>query len=139
MVRAERILTSATGRTVEVEGILADVAPKSLVVRDAHRDVTVLAASTIVPWLHRHARVLSPEQVAQIGAAAALASTWYQGDEVAGGPHGVRARFEALRSEVRKAWQRQLAWAVGISILGVGSFVVITYSILASALSAFGS
>ena len=138
MGRAERILTAATGRPVEVAAILAIVAPKSLVVRDAHRDVTVLAADAIVSWLHRHARVLDAEQVSLIASTAALASTWYQGDELSSGPDRVRERFEELRTEVRAAWKRQVLWAIGISLLGVGSFAVITYSILANALAALG-
>ena len=139
MGRAERILSSASGRSVEVAGILAVVASKSLVVRERHRDVAVLAANTVVPWLYRHARGLEPEEVSIITAAARRASTWFQTEEQSNQPQSVRGSFEELRSDVRKAWRTQLVWAIGISILGIGSFVAITYSILMNALGAFGS
>ena len=138
MGRAERILSSASGRPVEVAGILAVVAPKSLIVRERHRDVAVLAANTVVPWLLRHSRSLAPAEVSTITAAAGLASTWFPADEQSDQPESVRERFEELRSDVRKVWRTQLAWAIGISILGVGSFAVITYSILMNALGSFG-
>lgn len=139
MGRAERILSKASGQPVEVAGILAIVAPKSLVVRERHRDVAVLAANTVVPWLLRHKRALSPDEVTRITAAAGLASTWFQGNEQSGPPLSVREDFEELRTEVRNAWRTQLGWAIGISILGVGSFAAITYSILMNALGQFGS
>ena len=138
MGRAERMLSTAAGSPVEVAGILAVVAPKSLVVRERHRDVAVLAASHIVPWLLRHKRSLSAAEVSHISTAAALASTWFQGQEQSGQPRWVRDCFEVLRSQVRSAWRVQIAWAAGISILGVGSFAAITYSILRSALGAIG-
>lgn len=139
MGRAERILSSASGRRVEVAGILAVVAPKSLIVRERHRDVAVLAANTIVPWLLRHKRALAPDEVSIITEAAARPSTWFQGGEQSDQPHSVREAFEALRAEVSSAWRTQLAWAIGISILGVGSFAAITYSILMNALGSFGA
>jgi hypothetical protein len=139
MGRAERMLSSATGSPVEVAGILAVVAPKSLVVREKHRDVAVLAAAQIVPWLLRRGRVLSPAEVSHISTAAALASTWYQAADEGGQPQSVRDCFERLRSGVRKARRIQLAWAIGFSILGVGSFAGITYSILLTALGSNGS
>lgn len=138
MGRAERLLTKAAGTSVEVAGILAIVAPKSLVVHEKHRDVAVLLSSHIVAWLHRHHRVLNPAEVSHIAAAAALASTWYLGVEQSDQPQSVREQFELLRAEVRSAWRAQLAWAIGISILGVGAFAAITFSILTSALDSFG-
>ena len=138
MGRAERILSSASGRPVEVAGILAVVAPKSLVVRERHRDVAVLAANTVVPWLLRHSRALEPAEVSIITTAAKRASTWFPADEQSGQPESVRKLFEELRVEVLKAWRTQLAWAIGISILGIGSFAAITYSMLMNALGSIG-
>jgi hypothetical protein len=45
MGRAERMLSAGAGRPVEVSGILAIVAPKSLVVRERHRDVAVVPST----------------------------------------------------------------------------------------------
>jgi hypothetical protein len=138
MGRAERMLTAAAGSPVEVAGILAVVASKSLVVRERHRDVAVLSATQVVPWLLRHRQVLTPEEVSHIGTAAGLASTWYQDGKFAVQPDSVRARFELLRSDVRRAWRIQLGWAVGVSLLGIGGFGVLTYAILVNALGTFG-
>jgi len=139
MGRAERLLTAAAGRAVEVSGILAVVAPKSLVVREKQRDVAVLPSSALVGWLLRHKRTLTPADVEQVGAAASLASTWYvDGTVLPVEPNGQRERFEALRSEVRAAWRTQLAWTLAASIATVGGFTALTYSILMSAIGSFG-
>ncbi len=139
MGRAERMLSSATGSPIEVAGILAIVAPKSLVVRDKHRDVAILTSSHIVPWLLRHRRVLTAAEVSHIRTAASLASTWFHTGAEQTKPLSVRAQFESLRADVRSAWRTQLTWAVGVSALGVGAFGVITYSILLNALGSFGN
>ncbi len=138
MGRAERSLTAAAGSPVEVSGILAMVAAKSVVVREKHRDVAVLSAGHIVGWLQRHKRVLSAAQVSHIGTAASLASTWDTTAVDGDCPDDWRRQFEALRSDVRAAWRVQMAWAVGVSAVGVGAFAVITYSILLSAIGSFG-
>ena len=138
MGRAERMLASAAGGHIEVGGILAIVAPKSLVVREKHRDVAVLASTHLVTWLLRHRPTLTPTEVSRIATAASLASTWFPTEPGPAQPASVRERFELLRAEVRSAWRTQLAWAVGISALGVGAFAVITYTILMNALTSFG-
>jgi hypothetical protein len=134
MGRAERMLSAAAGSPVQVAGILAIVAPKSLVVREKHRDVAVLAAPNVVAWLHRSKRVLSPAEVSHISTAASLASTWSSTPESAD-PQSIGARFEQLRSEVRTAWRTQLAWAISLSAVGVGGFGGLTYAILLNAIS----
>jgi len=137
--RAERLLSTAVGSTVEVSGILAVVAPKSLVVRDRQRDVAVLQSSHLVSWLTRQKRTLSPSEIARIGEAASLASTWYNdGAPPEPTPECQRDLFEALRAEVRGAWRVQLCWAIGVSVAAVGTFAGITYSILVSAIGSFG-
>jgi hypothetical protein len=138
MGKVERILGAATGAQVEVSGILAVVAAKTLVVRERHRDVAVLASNHVVSWLLRRQRSLSPEQIARIGAAASLAATWNRPESVDAKPAAVRAQFERLRSEVRQAWRIQLSWVIGTSALVVGTFAVITYSILLNALGTTG-
>jgi len=138
MGSAERILSAASGSAVEVSGILAVVAAKSLVVREKHRDVAVLAAANLVPWLQRHKRLLSPEEVARLGTAASLASTWSSEHTTDDRPQLVREQFEALRTEVRRAWTVQLSWAIGTTVVGVGAFAGITYAILMNAIGSFG-
>lgn len=139
MGRAERLLTAAAGRPVEVSGILAVVAPKSLLVREKQRDVAVLESSNIVGWLLRHKRVLAPSDVEQFGAAASLASTWYDdGTAAAVEPQGQRERFERLRAEVRSARRIQIAWTIGLGLLAIAGFAGMTYSILDSTIGSFG-
>jgi hypothetical protein len=137
MGQAERLLSESTGHPVQVAGILAIVAPKSLVVTEKHRDVTIVPASQLVPWLMKRKGALSYAGVARIGAAAARASTWHQAERHASEPLHVRDCFEALRREVRRAWRTQVAWIVGTSVLAIGTFGVITYSILSSAIESF--
>lgn len=139
MGRAERLLTAAAGRPVEVSGILAVVAPKSLLVREKQRDVAVLESSQVVGWLVRHKRALATSDVEEFGAAASLASTWYD-DGIAAPvePHGQRERFEKLRAEVRSARRAQIAWTLGLGLLAVGGFAGMTFAILASTIGSFG-
>ena len=138
MGSAERILSAAAGSPVEVSGILAVVAAKNLVVREKHRDVAVLSASHLVGWLQRHKRVLTAAEVSHLGTAASLASTWSQHEVTDEQPLLVREQFETLRSEVRRAWRVQLTWAIGTTVVGVGTFAAITYAILMSAIGSFG-
>ena len=139
MGRAERLLTAAAGRPVEVSGILAVVAPKTLDVRERQRDVAVLPSSTIVPWLVRQKRTLGVADVDQIAAAAKLPSTWFDDGRVPEPePEFQRERFERLRTEVRRAWRVQLSWAVGLSASAVGAFAGLTYAILVNAIGSFG-
>jgi hypothetical protein len=136
--RVEKVISDAAGRSVEVSGILAIVAAKSLVVRGRHRDVAVLPSDHLVGWLSRRRRVLSHEDVLQIGTVAALETTWHQGALENAEPGFQRERFEALRAEVRSAWLIQLTWAIGVSVVVVGTFAVVTWSILMNAIESFG-
>ena len=138
MGRAERSLTAAAGYAVEVSGIIAMVAAKSLVVREKHRDVAVLGASHIVGWLQRHKRVLRAAQVSHISTAASLASTWFQSAADGDCPTALRRQFEVLRADVGRARRTQVAWAIAFSALGIGTFAGITYSILLTAVGASG-
>ena len=138
MGRAERMLASAAGGQIDVGGILAIVAPKSLVVREKHRDVAVLASSHVLTWLLRQRPTLTPAEVSQITTAALLVPTWFASESEPVQPSPLRQQFEILRAQVRSAWRTQLSWAVAASTLGVGAFGVITYTILLNAVSSFG-
>jgi len=138
MGRAERLLSTAAGVPVEVSGILAVVEPKSLTVREPHRDVAVLHASTLVRWLVGRKRVLSAAQVAAIGDAAKGESTWHTSDSPVDDPRKLRERFELLRRQVTRAWHVQMFWATTATVIGAGAFIAVTYTILLSALRTFG-
>lgn len=139
MGRAERFLMSAAGISVEVSGILAVVAAKSITVRDKHRDVSVLSIAAIADWLGARPEVLSAGQVAVVARAAALESTWHRGDEPVGDRRKLLARFGAVRADVRRAWRLQVLWATATTVFGAGGFVLVTYSILVNALAALSA
>jgi hypothetical protein len=139
MGRVERLLGTAAGFAVEVSGILAVVEPKSLVVREAHRDVAVLSASTIARWLSGRARVIQPVEVEAIAAVARRASTWQVAIAPTDDPVEQRERFDSLRGEVDRAWSLQRLWATAITVTAAGAFIVVTYSILVAAIGSGGS
>jgi hypothetical protein len=139
MGRVERLLSSASGIAVEVSGILAVVAAKSITVREKHRDVTVLSTASLVQWLLDRPVVLSRVEIASIGDSAELAATWHHDGEPVGDKEALRAAFVTLRSQVRAAWRLQVIWATATTIVGAGGFVLVTYSILLSALGSVGS
>ena len=134
MGRVERVLSTATGHAVEVSGILAVVAPKSLTVRQRHRDVEVLAADEITSWLSGRRRVLSPDDVREIAAAAADPANWTPDTSTRRDGAALAARFESRRLEVTRAWRRQLTWAIVASLIAVGGFLAVTYVILLTSL-----
>jgi len=136
MGRTERLLTAAAGSPVEVSGILAVVAAKSLTVRDKHRDVTVLPSGGLAEWLLEQPRVLGAQEVGAIAASAALESTWHVSATRVDDRGALRASFDALRVDVRRAWRRQVVWATLATLLGAGGFIVVTVSVLFSALAA---
>ena len=147
MGRAERVLTVAAQTPVEVAGVLVVVAAKSITVRDKHRDVTVLPSSAVLQWILARPPVLTPGDVARIGAAAALDSTWYTGsrpsgtehaETMPGDKHELLVRFAEYRAEVRRAWRRQVTWATGTAVVGAAGFILVTYSILINAFSSLG-
>jgi hypothetical protein len=151
MGRAERLLSAAVARnghpvSVEVAGILAIVAAKSITVREKHRDVTVLPTPSIAQWLTEAPRFIAPADVVEIGRAARLESTWTLDEAVdpaaAADPvdrGSLAARFAALRAEVRSAWRLQVFWATATTLVGAGGFVLVTYSILVNALASLSS
>ncbi len=129
MGRVERLLASATGTAVEVSGILAVVDPKSLVVREAHRDVAVIAASTIVRWLRGRTTIFQPDVVENIATIAGRASTWRFVTVQTDDPAELRGRFDRLRGEVDRAWSVQRLWATALTVAAAGAFILAAYSI----------
>ena len=134
MGRVERLLSTAAGRAIEVSGVLAVVSPKTLTVRQKHRDVEVLSSDRLAAWLMGRRRVLSPEEVEEVAAAAGHATTWHQDESAPLDSHDLRARFDRVRAQVTRAWRLQVGWAAFITLVGAGSFFVVTYVILLSAL-----
>lgn len=138
MGRAERLLGTAAGFPVEVSGVLAVVAAKSIAVHEKHRDVSVVPAESLVQWLTGRSVVRSRDEVMAIAEAAAASSTWHQEGEAVGDRGDLRTRFAALRAEVRRAWQLQVVWAAVATLIGASGFIFVTYSILVNTLASLG-
>lgn len=133
MGRVERMLTTAVGRPVEVSGVLAVVSPKSLVVRQQHRDVAVVPSGNLAAWLADRRPTLGAAEVDDIAAVARRDSTWHQGEDSLETAAEVRCRFDAVRAIVRAAWRLQLLWVSVVTAVGVGGFVLLTYAIFLNA------
>ncbi|MFB4302188.1 nuclease-related domain-containing protein [Actinomadura sp. NTSP31] len=76
--RARALLTDACGRHVPVHAVVVFVGAKGFTVRNGGpKDVTVLPdVKALHRWLRRRGRVLTPEQVANVHAAAQRPKTW---------------------------------------------------------------
>jgi hypothetical protein len=132
MGRAERLLGAAAGEPVEVSGIIAVFAARSITVHEQHRDVAVLAASDLVSWLSGRAPTLSPERVAAIGESAGRADTWHRSLPV-GDRAILRSGFDRVDRLVRRAGRRRTGWlvsAIGVSALALGVAVETFMTIL---------
>ena len=134
MGRVERILSVAAGFQIEVSAILAVVSPKSLTVRQKHRDVEILTAAQLDQWLTLRRRVLAPEDVMAIAEAAQKSSTWHMDDTPRVDAITMREGFENLRGEVTGAWRLQLLWVGTLAVAAAGAFIGVMYEILAAAL-----
>lgn len=139
MGRVERLLSVASGRAVEVAAILAVVDPKSLTVREAHRDVAVLPSATIAAWLSGRPAVLAPEDVAAFTRIASLPGTWQATTVDISETRALRAGFDALHREVTRAWNLQRVWLTATTVAGGGAFIFVTYAILAVAVGSTGN
>ncbi|MDL4815229.1 nuclease-related domain-containing protein [Actinomadura opuntiae] len=76
--RARTLLATACGRHVPVHAVVVFVGAKDFTVRNGGpKDVTVLPnVKALRRWLRRRGRVLSPEQVVDVHAAARRPNTW---------------------------------------------------------------
>lgn len=138
MGRVERLLGAGSNGSVEVSGVLAVVDPKTLTVRQKHRDVAVIQSTELVRFLHEQRRVLSEGDVQRIGAAAETPITWTDECTEVADIAGLRASFTELRRNVTSAWRRQIFWVTLITVFGAGGFMLLTWMIMVNALQAFG-
>ncbi|MGV8969055.1 MAG: nuclease-related domain-containing protein [Microbacteriaceae bacterium] len=139
MGRVERLLGTASKGAVEVSGILAVVEPKSLTVRQKHRDVAVVLSTDLVAWLSEQREVLSAADIARIGVAAHNPATWSDEYDTSVDIPAMRQRFEEFHASVRTAWRWQVMWVSVATVVGAGGFLLLTWTIMANALAAFSS
>ncbi|WP_427129126.1 nuclease-related domain-containing protein [Pseudarthrobacter sp. S9] len=116
-VRAAKFLTTAAGEVVPVTGVLVIVDAKSLPVREKPADVVVVTDRQLLRWLNRRRRVLTPEQIAGITAAAILPTTWHRNPAPDGDITTLQQGFENLRKLVGRARRRRAAWALALVVV----------------------
>jgi hypothetical protein len=74
--RAARMLSTATGTTVLVRGMVVLVGVRDLTVKAAPGDVAVVYRESLVRWLRRQPMVLDEQQIKSIYEAARRSETW---------------------------------------------------------------
>lgn len=112
--RAAKLLTTVAGEAVQVTGVLIIVAPKSLTLKEKPADVVVLTDRQLLRWLNRRRRVLTPEQVTGITAAAIIPATWHRNPQPDGDVTALQQEFEGLRKLVGRARRHRAAWALAL-------------------------
>lgn len=123
--RASRLLSSATGLSVDVHSIIVIVDSAGFTVRQRPHDVSVMDARHLLRWLKRRKPTLDLDTRRYIADAAADARTWHQSADLTVDP-GLIDRFNALDWQDRQAYFARMAWAAAISIgAGLGSIWVL--------------
>ena len=74
--KASRLLTRATGETVNVQGIVVPVDATAFTVKNQPADVHVINRSRLNDYLRSRPEILGPDLVAHVFHAARLSSTW---------------------------------------------------------------
>ena len=74
--RAARLLTSACGFPVHVEGVVVTVNADDLTIKKAPADVHVVPRMQVTRWLRRHGDILGSDVLEQIFDAARRSTTW---------------------------------------------------------------
>ncbi|MET1065762.1 MAG: hypothetical protein ABWX85_12435 [Arthrobacter sp.] len=92
--------------------------PKSLTIKAAPEQVSVVTDRQLVRWLQRRGQVLSPEHVSRIAAQAVLARTWHRRPAEPGDAEAIQRNFAALRLLVNRARRRRAIWALGVPAVG---------------------
>lgn len=125
--QVERMLEAATGRSVRASTIIAVIDPGSLQVRDLPRDVFVVTASALIPWLKVRERTLDATTVNELSSLARSETTWSDAPPLTAFEAVVAAReaaeFGQFRREVATARIVRAAWAFGMVALVAGALI----------------
>ncbi|MBH0098359.1 NERD domain-containing protein [Salinibacterium sp. NSLL150] len=113
--RAAKLLTKATGISVEVHPVLAIVEPASFTFRQRPQDVSIMDARRLPRWLKRRRAVLAPEELASIIDAATEVRTWHPTADLSIDP-SYRERFSELERKDHQAYLVRLAWSLAMAI-----------------------
>lgn len=113
--RAAKLLTKATGISVEVHPVLAIVEPASFTFRQRPQDVSIMDARRLPRWLKRRRAVLAPDELASIIDSAAEVRTWHPTADLSIDP-SYRERFSELERKDHQAYLVRLAWSLAMAI-----------------------
>lgn len=130
--RASKLLSAAVGDAVDVTGVVVIVDPKTLTIKAAPEQVSVVTDRQLLRWLEGRSRVLDRDQVSRIAAAAILARTWHRKPAQPGDAVAVQRNFTALELQVERARRRRVAWVLGVP--GVGFLMLISAGPFGSAI-----
>jgi hypothetical protein len=125
-LRAQSLLTAATGATVVAHGVVVIVGASSVTRKGQPDGVSVIEAPQLVRWLTKQKQSLDPSTRSLIAKAAGADATWSS----IPGPVADEPGFDALRREVQAARRIRLAWAAALVIAAVGigaPFVINAY------------
>jgi hypothetical protein len=127
--QVERMLEAATGRSVRASAIIAVIDPGSLQLRDLPRDVFVVTAAALIPWLKAREQALDESMVAELSALARTETTWSDAPPLTAFEAVVAARenaeFDHIRREVAAARIVRAAWAIGLIVVVAGALVAL--------------
>jgi hypothetical protein len=117
--RASKLLSAATGGTIDVTPMVVVVDPKSMTIRSRPDHVAVLRDGQLLRWLRQRPCRLGPGEAAKIASAAVLAQTWHRKPVPTGDPEALQRSFSELRLLVDQARRRRAAWALSVPAAGL--------------------
>lgn len=115
------ILGEALGEPVQVRALLVTVDPRRLITKSPTSGVRVISSRDLERELAEAPSVLSGEAVARLSDVADLVTTWPAADSVALDTQQLNRDFGVIRSEVRDALTRRMAWGAAATILVYGT------------------
>ncbi|GAB3523622.1 nuclease-related domain-containing protein [Arthrobacter monumenti] len=118
--RAAKLLSSAFGRPVYVNGAVVIVGAKSVTVKENHPRIAVVTQHQLLRWLTRRPTVLNPHQIEAISAAAVQPRTWHQNPAL-GNTSAIAADFATLKGLIDQARRRRISWFLGTVAAVVGT------------------
>jgi len=115
------ILAEVVGEPVRVRPLLVVVDPRRLTVRAPASTVRVMNSRDLVSELSGAPILLTGDEVARLSDLSDLVTTWPSADAVALDTQQLNRDFGVIRSEVRDALNRRIAWGAAATIVVYGT------------------
>jgi len=115
------ILAGVVGEPVRVRPLLVVVDPRRLTVKVPASTVRVISSRDLVSELSGAPILLTGDEVANLSDLADRVSTWPSADAVALDTQQLNRDFGVIRSEVRDALNRRIAWGATATIVVYGT------------------